>query len=70
MTPQEYGQRTAPMLLTFANEDVRRTVTTGNVVYVSRLPDRAPEPFCGAHSVRDVQENSRTSTCSLSPLGE
>lgn len=35
MTRIEYDRRTATMLLTFANADVRRAVTTGNVLDVS-----------------------------------
>ncbi len=66
MTPHDYAQRTAPMLLTFANEDVRRTVTTDNVVHISRLPGRAPGPLWRGNCMRDDLENGHISECSLS----
>lgn len=39
MTRAEYDQRMQAMLLTFANEDIRRAVTRGNVLHVG-----APSP--------------------------
>lgn len=41
MTKGEYDQRTATMLLTFSNDDVRRAISAGNVVHVGApLPRR------------------------------